>query len=247
MKYKLAFLFCLFTHFYSLGNSISEKHNVSFEDISIQKIDIQNGMDSTTSLYILDAGLDKRVARLAKHLRNKSSTSNYRIIAISHRRFSNKLRKRDFIPPNDSTFFDPDARFTGEANRFLDYIINFVTPNFDSAANCRILIGHSFGGLFGVYAAAQPKPAFNEIYSLSPSLWVNRRSAIKKYSYDSTIHFNTPVHIYYGSLEQLNLVAPAIRKFKKTIRQEDLDLISIHSIRWKTHLSIVRCINEMIL
>lgn len=85
MKSKVCLLISLLLWTTGLAQPNGSADTILINDVSIFSTEIDHNQDSWTSIYILDARLDKRVARLEKHLRNKSSTSNYRIIAISHK------------------------------------------------------------------------------------------------------------------------------------------------------------------
>ncbi|MEO7769881.1 MAG: alpha/beta hydrolase-fold protein [Gemmatimonadaceae bacterium] len=62
----------------------------------------------------------------------------------------------------------------GGADRFLSFITTELTPWVDAkyrTAPYRILIGHSFGGLFVLNALAREPGSFRSYVALSPSLW----------------------------------------------------------------------------
>jgi predicted alpha/beta superfamily hydrolase len=201
---------------------------------------IDNGKEHTTSIYVLDASLDKRVDRLENGLKNREDSTNYNIIGIGHIQFRNALRKRDFAPPDDTSFFGIDARFQGRADLFLTFITDSIVLKYDSLATKRVLIGHSFGGIFGVYVSTFVSQPFDEIYALSPALWVNHRSFAKHYTATDSLYIRTPLHISYGSLEQLNLIAPTIRHFRSSLKEKDESMVTIQSIKSKTHFSIMK-------
>ena len=211
-------------------------------------IDVRNidkGATQTISIYMLDAGLDKRVNRLCKVLEEKPSSVNYRIVGIGYSRFSNKKRRRDFVPPGDTTFFGPKARFVGKANDFLSVIVDSVIPTWDTLTDKRILIGHSFGGLFGVYCGTLATSPFDEIFALSPSLWVNAGSFRRHYVNSQQMRFYKPVHISYGSLEVLNFVGPSINRLKRKLKTNDNEYLDFSRIPLKTHFSMIRYIKKL--
>lgn len=210
------------------------------DSLSIDIREIKNRADSTTTIYVLDASLDKRVEELVAELKTKTTAMKYRIIGIGHSKYSGKKRKRDFAPPNDTSFFGANARFNGRADDFLQLIKDSIIPKYDATSNQRILVGHSFGGLFGVYVSTLSSQPFDEIYALSPSLWVNHNSFAKHYSVTDSLKIKTPLHISYGSLEQLNLVGPAIKRFERNLKKSDSAVVSIKSVSGKTHISMIK-------
>ena len=196
--------------------------------------------DSTISIYVLDASLDKRVSKLEKVLAAKESTTNFRIIGIGQSKYSGKKRRRDFVPPNDTSFFGANAHFNGRADLFVRFIKDSIVAGVDAITDRRILIGHSFGGLFGVYCSTQPYTHFDEIYALSPSLWVNHNSFSKYYASTDSLQIHRPLYISYGSLEQLNFVGPSITKFSDKLKDQDTSEVSIQYVKGKTHISMIK-------
>ena len=67
-----------------------------------------------------------------------------------------------------------DHKFGG-ADQFLDFLVNdlrpWVSSNYPIDNRKQILLGHSFGGLFTLYAAMTKPEAFSGYIAISPSLW----------------------------------------------------------------------------
>ena len=85
-----------------------------------------------------------------------------------------QLRARDFTPTN--TKQEPNS---GGAPAFLDFLehelIPFVDHTWRTIPADRALLGHSYGGLFAIYALEQRPALFPRIVAASPSLeWDNR-------------------------------------------------------------------------
>ncbi|MEM8485340.1 MAG: alpha/beta hydrolase-fold protein [Bacteroidota bacterium] len=93
----------------------------------------------------------------------------------------NTERTRDLKPALST----PNDRFptAGGADTFLSFIeeelVPFVESNYRTA-DYRILIGHSFGGLFSVNALLQKPDLFNAHISISPSLWWDNKGLLPK-------------------------------------------------------------------
>ena len=87
-------------------------------------------------------------------------------------------RNRDLTPPSQA---GNDLRFSpggGGADAFLRFLseelIPYVEANYRTRSY-RILVGHSFGGLFAVYALTTRPRVFNAYIAISPSLhWNNQ-------------------------------------------------------------------------
>ncbi len=83
------------------------------------------------------------------------------------------LRQWDLTPGNDPVY-DAAGSFTGHAQEFLDVIANEIIPFVESTYRVnptyRVLLGHSFGGLFVAYAAFARPGLFQGIIAASSSL-----------------------------------------------------------------------------
>lgn len=76
----------------------------------------------------------------------------------------------------------PGVRFPpvsfGGAPRFLGALLDDVRPAVDkrvAKASVRVLVGHSFGGLFGLYTLFHQPESFDGYLLISPSLWWDDR------------------------------------------------------------------------
>jgi uncharacterized protein len=84
------------------------------------------------------------------------------------------LRARDFTPTKTSR-----EATSGGAAAFLDFleheVIPFVDRTYRTIPSDRGLLGHSYGGLFAIYALEQRPALFQRIVAASPALsWDNR-------------------------------------------------------------------------
>jgi predicted alpha/beta superfamily hydrolase len=100
-----------------------------------------------------------------------------RVIVVA---IPNTDRTRDLTPRTrtDTTSAFPTA---GGADNFLRFLQDELTPFIDGAyrtAPYRILIGHSFGGLFVAYALLTQPDLFDAHIAISPSLWWDNEALI---------------------------------------------------------------------
>lgn len=133
-------------------------------------------------VYLLDAEYSFALAaNITEHLADRNRIPNLIVVAIAYRdktdwgyRFN---RSRDYTP-----VFDPDDGYgeryqaeSGGAPAFLDIlktrIVPYVEANFPAASRPRTLVGHSYGGLFSIYALLRDRALFENIIAVSPSLW----------------------------------------------------------------------------
>jgi predicted alpha/beta superfamily hydrolase len=85
----------------------------------------------------------------------------------------NTDRQRDFSPPTENPEILSRFPEAGGADRFLEFITTELIPRIEGdyrTADYRILIGHSFGGLFSTYALLTSPRTFNAYFAISPSL-----------------------------------------------------------------------------
>lgn len=89
---------------------------------------------------------------------------------------NNTDRARDMTPTQPATGFGgaPWTGPAGGADKFLSFIADELLPTIDRTYRTRpyrVLIGHSLGGLFGLYALLNRPEVFNGYLLISPSLW----------------------------------------------------------------------------
>lgn len=92
----------------------------------------------------------------------------------------NTQRTRDLTPKTES---DNEVSEGGSADRFADFFANELIPYVDSTYRTqpfRLLIGHSFGGLFAFHTMFNRPELFNAFISISASLWWDNRGEIRK-------------------------------------------------------------------
>ncbi len=119
------------------------------------------------------------------------------------------LRSRDFTPVVDKEREEKDAKElkvdrvrTGGARRFLQFIKTELIPvievGFRASPTDRILAGHSYGGLFVLYALFHQPKLFKGYVAGSPSLWYGDRVTFKYESRFAKTHKTLPVKLYLG-------------------------------------------------
>lgn len=88
----------------------------------------------------------------------------------------NRNRTRDLTPPTS----DPQFRDrTGGADQFLRFLGDELIPYLDQTNRTleyRVLVGHSFGGLFALHALTTQPEVFDGYIVISPSTWWNQQA-----------------------------------------------------------------------
>lgn len=120
-----------------------------------------------STIYVLDGEQDfDLVANTCKSLSNSYLVPNVIVVSIGYGRD----RSMDYTPSET-------GNSTGGAPEFLAFIENELIPkieqdfNADTTRESRVILGHSYGGLFGAYAFAANNKVFGHYIMLSPSLW----------------------------------------------------------------------------
>jgi uncharacterized protein len=141
------------------------------------------------------------------------------VIAIGHIGDYNSKRPRDFIPSDISK--NVETNF-GKADRFYLFLKNELIPTIERKMpnkKDRSFIGHSFGGLFCLYALFKDDKLFDKHFAISPSCWANyyELDKIEEAYFKKNKQINANVTIYVGGLEFLNKVLYSTRSFYTTI------------------------------
>jgi predicted alpha/beta superfamily hydrolase len=111
-------------------------------------------------------------------------SGNGRIPAMIVVGINNTDRTRDMTPSKPATDFGgtPWTGSAGGADKFLSFIADELLPTIDRNYRTRpyrVLIGHSLGGLFAVYALMNRPEVFKGYLIISPSLWWDDQALVK--------------------------------------------------------------------
>ena len=123
------------------------------------------------------------------------------------------LRDRDFTPVVDRNVERMEAKdlkpyhvSTGGAGKFLQFIkaelIPIIEMHYRAIPAERILAGHSYGGLFVLYALFHQPKLFKGYVACSPSLHFGDRVTFKHENQFAKTHRTLPVRLYLGMGDQ---------------------------------------------
>lgn len=125
------------------------------------------GVEKYASLYVLDGEENfDFISNKCKEISDKLAVTNVVVISIGY----GKDRSIDYTPTEVSSV-------TGGGSQFLSFIETQLIPaieenmGVDTARSSRVILGHSYGGLFGAYAFTTDNKLFGNYILLSPSLW----------------------------------------------------------------------------
>ncbi len=127
------------------------------------------------AIYVLDGEENfNLVASECEKLSSYYHSDNVLVVSISYGR----SRDLDYTPTRTSSSM-------GGAPEFMQFIREELVPRMeqsyraDTARTCRVILGHSFGGLFGAYAFAADNQLFGNYLLLSPSLWFDNEVTLR--------------------------------------------------------------------
>lgn len=118
------------------------------------------------TVYVLDA--DGQFEWIAAYLGYMARQAVYPPVIVTG--VLNVNRNRDFVPRADANY--PD---TGEAARFLRFVKDEWVPRIEAdhgESSGRVIVGHSFGGVFAMYALFSAPGLFDATIALGTSAWV---------------------------------------------------------------------------
>lgn len=129
----------------------------------------ESGNDSYPVLYLLDGPTHfHHTTGVVDFLAQNGRMPQTIVVAIA-----NTDRTRDLTPHSGSEVESKRMSTAGGADRFLEFLTtelsDWVEANYRTKPS-RILVGHSFGGLFGVHALVQRSDFFKGIIAISPSM-----------------------------------------------------------------------------
>lgn len=220
--------------------------------IKIRKPISYNASDSFHLVYATDGTIGIGNYLLAKDSSwSAQLPGNCIIITIGHTGDWEMKRRRDFIPSEITG--DSTAVF-GSAHRFYSFLKNELIPFIDQKKfnqKSKVFIGHSFGGLFCLYAALKNEKLFDGYFAISPSVWANHYELMKieKDIYEKTEDITANIFVYAGSLEIFNKVLSSSQEFCHAINSRNYPHLKVNfnKINSANHFSIRKPVVDEIL
>jgi len=171
------------------------------------------------------------------------------------------LRNRDLTPVRDEDWEQrmraapPPFRFgdelqTGGGNRFLDFIVEELTPwlamHFPVDPGDRTLAGSSFGAALALHALFTRRQAFARYLAISPSLWWAKRYLVGLEESYAKAHDDLPAQLYLciGGAEEAQApemrMVSELRDFAERLAGRDYPSLSVsHEVlAGETHVSV---------
>lgn len=133
-------------------------------------------------LYVLDGNARLPLMVAARDVFMRRAKTPWLMVGIGYadiRGLARDERTLDYTPPLLDARYkgQKNPRQAGQADAFIDFIADELKPavsaRFAVNTSREALVGHSFGGLFTLYALHQRPGSFSDYVAVSPSLWWN--------------------------------------------------------------------------
>jgi predicted alpha/beta superfamily hydrolase len=124
-------------------------------------------------IYVLDAdGRDQHIVPTARFLFINNKMPKAIIVGVF-----NIDRNHDFLPDSSK-----NAPTGGGADKFVlffkDELIPYIDKNFKTEPY-KVLVGHSYGGLFAMYALLNDPDMFDSYIAIDPSFWYKNQMLVR--------------------------------------------------------------------
>jgi predicted alpha/beta superfamily hydrolase len=166
------------------------------------------------------------------------------IITIAHTGDWHMKRQRDFIPSDAGGYKNDEFGHAMNFYLFLrEELFPFVNSKIQNQAD-RSFIGHSFSGLFSLYASLQQQKLFDRYFAISPSVWANyyELPKVEKNYADKNSSLNGKLFLYAGSLEVFNKVYASTTEYYQTLQSRKYTGLNVQftEIKYANHFSIIK-------
>ena len=153
-----------------------------------------NPAEKYATIYVLDGKeIFGFVANRCKEISDKLALKNVLVVSIGY----GKDRSIDYTPTKVSSV-------TGGAPQFFNFIETQLIPKIeqdysvDTTRAGRVILGHSYGGLFGGYAYSVNNKVFGNYILLSPSFWFDNLVALQMEKDNRAINKNRKQLVFMG-------------------------------------------------
>jgi uncharacterized protein len=150
----------------------------------------ENGTDAYPVLYLLDGESNfEYTAPIVHYLADNERIPEMIVVAVHSG--DQARRTHDLTTPSQSEIDNRFSPGNGGADAFLSFIsdelIPYVEKNYRTRPY-RILVGHSFGGLFAIYTLIEKPKLFNAYIAIDPTVsWNNGAEIIRARRFFSNV------------------------------------------------------------
>ncbi len=218
------------------GNEITLASTVLGED-RVVSVSLPPGYESGDQkypvLYLLDGRVHEQHANAAVEFLSRYSLVPQMIVVAVY----NVDRTRDFSPVHD-----PSMPTSGGADKFLGFVADELLPYV--AANYRtsgykVIMGHSFGGVFITYALLEKPELFDAYISVSPFLQYAGNHVVKEAAVKLRASYEDTKQFYMTVGDEPDYIAPQ-EEFYSLAKEKSGQAIAIEYVKMgaENHASI---------
>lgn len=156
--------------------------------------DYDSSVDKYSTIYVLDGEDDfDYVANTSKEITDRMGVQNALVVSIGY----GHDRSFDYTPTKVSSI-------TGGGAEFLAFIETELIPRVENdfkaepSRNGRVILGHSYGGLFGACVLAVNNNLFGNYIILSPSIWFDNEVTLQLEKQFRAINQNQEQLVFLG-------------------------------------------------
>jgi predicted alpha/beta superfamily hydrolase len=221
-----------------LSNVLNESRSLTIA----KPASYESGTERYPVVYLLD-GEDNFVftTAIVNFLSDKERIPEMIVVAINSG--DPEHRTHDLTPPSQVEIENRFSPSNGGADAFLAFIGDELIPYIDKSYRTRpykILVGHSFGGLFAIHALVTKPRLFNAYIAIDPTLsWNNEAEVVRSDMFFSNVK-DLQADLFISAANSAGGVTPGVRRLVAV-----LDDKSPRGFRWnfewlneETHLSI---------
>jgi len=162
-------------------------------------------------IYLLDADYSFALTRnLLRHFTDRGQAQDSIIVGIAYEGAEDDIdvyhrtRTRDYTPSFTlENGYGPEIqKLSGGGPAFLKLLADAILPEIDRRYRTdpaeRMLVGHSFGGVFATYALVTRPDLFRRYLIVSPSLWYDNRMIFGEAKKFIATHKSLPVKVFWS-------------------------------------------------
>lgn len=186
-------------------------------------IDYDASSKKYSTIYVLDGEENfDFISNKCHEISSREGVQNALVVSICY----GNDRILDYTPTQVSAS-------TGGGGKFLLFIKDELIPyleaefNVGTARQDRVIIGHSYGGLFGTFAFATDNQIFGNYLLLSPSLWYDNEVILIEEQQNRTVNkaAHNLVFLGIGELENSGRMQVPLESFYQSLYNNYDDLV----------------------
>lgn len=208
------------------------------------------------ALYVMDGnGAFPLVRGIYGELKNENKIPETLIVGVGYPTTDAKLigglRARDLTPFPDASatiYQYPPQDYpygTGGGSQFLRFIREELKPAIDARYTTfpdqATLLGHSFGGLFTLYALFQQPSIFNRFIAGSPSIWWASGAILRTEKDYAAAHTDLAARLFMGSGTDEGTEGADVTSLADTLRQRKYPSLQVTTkiFDGQAHVSVI--------